>query len=149
MEVCAGDGHCISQCFRAGCETMTHMTDGGGRGGSVTHVYCNQGCPWQCRLQPCHNSPICGRSCPAWLLAVNDGLCAGCAVIFGRLRFIESGVCEVCTGVSADTKGATCKQEMLALPCGMHTVCSPCWIRHARKAGQTYPITCPCTRTSR
>jgi hypothetical protein len=144
MEVCAGDGHCISQCFRAGCEATTHMMDGGA---GVAQVYCNQGCPWQCRLQPCHNVPICGRSCPAWLLAVNDGLCAGCAVIFGRLRFVESGVCDICT-----VAVAAGKQGMLALPCEAHTVCSPCWIRHARKAcqtGQTYPITCPCAGTPR
>lgn len=141
MLSCEGCGDCIQQC---GCECYDDEEC------DIPSEVCNCGhrnhegycsitiCPHKCKLVECHNYRLCGQKCPQKLLNSHNGMCMDCAIMIGRIKFLnENGHCPICLG----------NKDMIEISCGKHKVCLDCWKTWSETSKQ-YPLTCPLCRES-
>jgi hypothetical protein len=149
MSDCNGRGECLKQCF---CECYDEVSESylpvcicGHRdhpkliGGSTEYdVYCKPDCPKKCTLVKCHNFDMCGEKCPQWLLDCDRGMCKNCAVMIGKIKFLnEKDDCPICF----------INKDMIEISCGKHKVCLDCW-KQWSETGNKIPLTCPLCRES-
>lgn len=148
---CSGDGFCIHQCCctcyedevydydissevcTCGHRNHTHLIDGT----QESAIFCQIQCPFNCVLQECHNFRLCGQKRPQYLLNSHNGMCLDCAVMIGKIKFLDiTDDCPVCM----ETKG------MIEINCRNHKLCLDCW-KHMSDLGIS-PLKCPLCRES-
>lgn len=130
MSSCSGNGGCLPQCFcecfdDEDCEIPSSVCSCGHRdhpkliGGTTEYdVYCKSECSHKCQLVKCRNYRMCSQKRPQWELDCDDGMCNECAVMIGRIKFLDvKGDCPICL----DNK------DMIEISCGKHNVCLDCW----------------------
>lgn len=118
MSSCKGDGSCIIQ--------SDYDPD----------IYIYTVCPHNCQLVNCHNYRYCGQKRPQWVLNCDGGMCKDCAVMIGRLTFMdEVDECPICME----------SKNMVQISCGRHTLCLECWL-HMSESTSSYPVKCPLCR---
>jgi hypothetical protein len=150
MSDCSGRGECLLQCSCGcfddedceipsavcSCGHRDHPTHIGGTG--FDNVYCVNDCTNNCQLVECHNYRMCAQKRPQWLLDCDGGMCKCCAILVGKIKFLEvKGDCPVCLE----------NKDMVEISCGKHTVCLECWKDWSEKSNQ-FPLTCPLCRES-
>lgn len=142
MSACIGTGSCIQQCCCI-CDDESEVCTCGHRdhikqvaGGDI---YCQIPCKHNCTLVECHNFKFCGKKLPLQVLNVYNGMCPNCAVMLGKLTFLEEkGDCPICL----DNK------DMIVISCGKHNVCMDCWKTLSETENIPIPLTCPLCRES-
>lgn len=154
MPTCNGHGDCIRQCVCICIEDDEHETPSlvctcGHRdhtkisGGRYNYSaigddqeYCKAVCPHNCQLVKCNNYKLCSQKRPQFLLWCHNGMCTDCAVMVGKLKFLDEKTdCPVCLN---DNK------EMIETKC-KHTFCLECWKQWAEASTKT-PLDCPICR---
>ena len=148
MSSCNGRGDCIQQCgcscyydedFNIPCEVCScgHRNHTKMIGGdSESDVYCKSECAHNCNLVECHNYKMCGQKRPQIILDSHNGMCMDCAIIIGRVKFLdEKDDCTICS----------INKHMIEVSCGKHKFCLDCWKRWSKTSTQI-PLTCPLCR---
>ena len=142
MLSCRGRGSCIQQCIcecddeECSCCHRNHIKLIGGD--SVYQKYCNISCPHKCELVECHNYRMCGQKRPQILLDCNNGMCNDCAIMIGRIKFLdEKDDCPICL----------VNKDMIEISCGKHKACLDCW-KTWSETNTKHPLTCPLCRNS-
>ena len=148
MSICQGLGECIRQCscscydddeceFPSAnciCSHRNHTKLIGGN--DECQIYCKSECSHNCSLVECHNYRMCGQKRPQILLHCHNGMCIGCAIHIGKIKFLdESGDCPICL----------VNKDMIEISCGKHKVCLDCWKNWSETSSQI-PLTCPLCR---
>lgn len=148
---CNGRGTCIRQCCcicyddeycnvpsevcTCGHRNHTHLIGGT----TEADVYCKQECSHNCELVECHNYRLCGEKNPQWLLDCNNGMCHHCAVMIGKIKFLDvKEECPVCM----ETK------DMIKISCEKHNLCIDCWKQMSETKDRPVPLSCPLCRES-
>ena len=151
MPPCNGRGSCIQQCCCTCCEdedyeipsevcscghrNHTHLIGGA----SESDVYCQEECPHNCQLVECHNFRLCGKKYPQEILDCHHGMCSDCAIMIGRIKFLDAkDDCPVCLE----------NKDMIEISCGNHKVCLDCWKQMSETPDRPNPLTCPLCRES-
>lgn len=146
MASCHGRGDCIQQCV-CSCyddeDVSSEVCTCGHRnhtkfigGGSEYEIYCKTACTHNCELIECNNFRMCGQKRPQLLLDSHNGMCMDCAIMIGRIKFLdEKGDCPICL----------VKKDMIEISCGKHKVCLECWKNWSETSNQS-PLTCPLCR---
>ena len=101
MSHCEGRGDCIQQCY-CGCyedeenDILSEFCSCGHRNhtkligeDSEHQIYCKTDCLHNCELVECHNYRMCGQKRPQLLLDSHNGMCMNCAIMIGRIKFID------------------------------------------------------------
>ena len=151
MSSCSGWGSCIQQCCCTcfedeECEVPSEVCTCGHRdhpkiigGPTECDLYCKNECPHNCELTECHNFRFCGLKQPKLVLDCHNGMCHHCAVMIGRIKFLDTeGECPICL----ETK------DMIQVSCGKHNLCIDCWKQASETPGRPIPLTCPLCRES-
>lgn len=148
MSSCEGRGDCIQQCCCicfddeegdidsefCSCGHRNHTKLIGGNG--ECQIYCKEECPHNCELVECHNYRMCGQKRPQKLLDCDNGMCKDCAIMIGRIKFLDDkGDCPICL----------VNKDMIEISCGKHNVCLDCWKNWSETSTQI-PLTCPLCR---
>lgn len=146
MTLCEGRGDCIQQCV-CGCydknDILSEICTCGHRnhttligGDSVFEIYCKKDCPHNCNLVECHNYKLCRKKRPQKILDSHNGMCMDCAIMIGRIKFLDKmDNCPICC----------VNKDMIEISCGKHTFCIECWKNWSETSKQS-PLTCPCCR---
>jgi hypothetical protein len=149
MSICSGYGECLTQCIcecldetgnplvscicghRQHIKFITGPTDG--------DVYCNGNCPYDCQPMKCHNYVMCEKKRPQYQLDSDGEMCRDCAIMIGRIKFLETrSDCPVCFE----------NRDIIEISCGNHNICYDCWKEWTKKYNQ-FPLTCPlCSSTA-
>lgn len=145
-ETCTGDGTCFNQCCcicfeDEACEISSETCVCGHRDHTnlLNGEYCQEKCHHNCNLIECHNFRMCGVKEPHWLLNCNNGMCHECAVMIGRIKFLDiEDECPICL----ETK------DMIQISCGKHNVCLDCWKKASATPDRPIPLSCPLCRES-
>lgn len=117
MSECKGDGSCLEQ-----------------RG---INSYSNSECSHNCQLVECYNYKICGKKLPQWALNCHNSMCADCAIMIGKIKFLdEKNDCPVCLA----------NKDMIELTC-KHKICIECWTNWSETT-TNHPVSCPLCRTT-
>ena len=111
-----------------------------GRGDCIRQVglnkYLSIACEYKCQLVECHNYTLCKKKLPLWVLDCQNGMCIDCAVMMGKIKFLdEKDDCPICL----------VNKDMIETECS-HKVCIDCWKDWSEKSTQC-PLTCPLCRT--
>lgn len=150
MSSCNGRGDCIQQCG-CGCYddeecnitseicTCRHRNHTKLIGGdSECDIYCKSECLHSCELVECHNYKMCGQKRPQNILDCDNGMCKDCAIMIGKIRFLnEKDDCIICS----------INKDMIDVSCGKHKFCIDCW-KNWSKTSTQIPLTCPMCRNS-
>lgn len=151
MSSCTGNGECLEQCVCI-CieddetETPSEVCTCGHRnhtqlvgGTTECDMYCEVGCPHNCKLVECHNYRVCGRKGPQWYINSHNGMCSDCAIMLGRIKFLDTkDDCPVCME----------NKDMIQISCEKHTLCLDCWKQMSETENRPIPLTCPLCRES-
>lgn len=87
---------------------------------------------FNCELVECHNYRMCGQKRPQWLLKCDNGMCKDCAIMIGKIKFLDlKDDCPICFN----------NKDMIEISCGKHNICLECWKEWAEKSTQI-PLTC-------
>ena len=143
---CIGDGTCFQQCCcicyeDEECEVPSEFCACGHRKHTdlFEGEYCQDECPHNCKLVECHNFKLCGRKRPKWYLSCHNGMCMDCAVMIGRIKFLdEKEDCPICME----------HKEVIQVSCGKHNVCIDCWKQLSETPDRPIPLRCPLCRES-
>jgi hypothetical protein len=82
---------------------------------------------------------MCGQKRPQLLLDCDDGMCKDCAIMIGRIWFLdEKDDCPICL----------VNKDMIEISCGKHKVCLDCWKQMSETRDRPIPLTCPLCRES-
>ena len=150
MSTCTGLGECLQQCgcgcfddeddkitsTVCSCGHRDHLKFIGGT--TDCDIYCKSECPHNCQLVECHNFRLCGQKRPQWLLYCHNRMCPDCAIMIGRVKFLDlKGDCPVCLE----------NKDMIEITCGKHAVCLNCWKEWSTTSKES-PLTCPLCRES-
>jgi hypothetical protein len=150
MPGCNGRGDCLKQCgcncfedsdceIRSPicrCSHKNHITLIGGN--SECYIYCKDTCPHMCTLVECYNYKMCGQKRPQNIIDSHNGMCMDCAILVGRIKFLDNkNECPICL----------IYKDMIEITCGKHTVCIECWKKWSEESTQS-PLTCPLCRQS-
>jgi hypothetical protein len=82
---------------------------------------------------------MCGQKRPQWLLDYDYGMCKDCAIMIGRIKFLdEKDDCPICME----------NKDMIEISCGKHKVCLDCWKQMSETPDRPSPLTCPLCRES-
>lgn len=148
MSSCEGRGGCIQQCCCicyedeeyevpsevCSCSHRDHTHLIGGM--TESDIYCQKECLHNCHLVKCHNYRMCKQECPQWVLDCDNGMCKNCAIVIGRIKFLdEKDDCPICKE----------NKDMIEISCGEHKVCLDCWKKWSNTSTQI-PLTCPLCR---
>jgi hypothetical protein len=151
MSSCNGRGSCIHHCacicyedeeFEiplevCSCEHRNHIHLIGGA--DESDVYCQKECPHNCQLVECHNFKLCGKKRPQELLDCHNGMCINCAIMIGRIKFLdEKNDCPICME----------DKDMIEISCERHKVCLDCWKQMSETKDRPIPLSCPLCRKS-
>ena len=140
MTTCQGRGECIQQCScecyeDEECDIPSEVCSCGHRD---HNGYCKSDCPHNCELVECNNYRLCGHKYPQHILDCNNGMCMNCAIMIGKIKFLdEKGDCPICLT----------NKDMIEINCGKHKVCLDCWKNWSETSTQC-PLTCPFCRNS-
>lgn len=151
MPSCNGRGSCIQQCIcccyedeeyevpseacSCGHRNHTHLIGGT----TVYDIYCKKDCPHNCQLVECHNFRLCGKKDPQELLDCHNGMCSDCAIMIGKIKFLnEKDDCPICME----------NKDMIQISCEKHKVCLDCWKQMSETENRPIPLTCPLCRES-
>lgn len=119
MPSCEGRGECIQQCSHRG-----------------HNGYCKSECPHNCKLIECHNYRLCGAKHPQRFLDCHNGMCLNCAIMFGRIKFLDKkDECPICL----------INKDMIEVNCKKHRFCLDCWKNWSETSKET-PLRCPLCR---
>ena len=148
MSSCEGRGDCIQQCCCICYEDEEHEVPSevcscGHRNhkhliGGMTEfdIYCQKECLHNCQLVECHNFRMCEQKRPQNILDCYNGMCNECAIMIGKIKFLdEKDDCPICME----------NKDMIEITCGKHTICFQCWKRMSETT-KTYPLKCPLCR---
>lgn len=151
MSKCTGRGECFHQC---GCyciddeetETPSEVCTCGHRnhiplvgGTSSFNMYCEVGCQYKCQLVECHNYRHCKQKRPQWVLNCHNSMCTDCAIMIGKIKFLETkDDCPVCLE----------HKDVVQISCEKHAVCLDCWKQMSETENRGHPLTCPLCRES-
>jgi hypothetical protein len=146
MSSCEGFGTCFEQCCCTcfeddDCEIPMEVCTCGHRAHTnlLEGEYCQTECSHGCKLVECHNFKLCGKKEPKWFLNCHNGMCLHCAVMIGRIKFLdEKDDCPICM----ETK------DVIQVSCGKHKVCVECWKQLSETPGRPVPLRCPMCRES-
>ena len=151
MSLCNGRGSCIQQCVCTcyedeECEVPSEVCSCGHRnhthligGKTDTDIYCQKECPHKCQLIECYNFRLCGKKYPQQILDCHNGMCIGCSIMIGKVKFLDvKDDCPICME----------NKDMIQISCGKHTLCIDCWKQMAEKHDGPIPLTCPLCRES-
>lgn len=106
---------------------------------NLVEGYCQDECPSKCVLVECHNFKLCGNKHPQWFLWCHNGMCLDCAVMLGKLKFLEEqDDCPICME----------RKDMILISCEKHKVCIDCWKHMSETPDRPIPLTCPLCRES-
>jgi len=152
MSSCQGYGSCIQQCCCTcyededhdipseicTCGHRNHTKLVGGK--TECDMYCKtEECPYNCQLVECHNFRLCGKKYPQEILFVHNGMCSDCAIMIGKITFLDiQDECPICF----ETK------DMIQVSCGKHKFCIDCWKQTSETENRPCPLTCPMCRES-
>jgi len=104
---------------------------------NLTEYYISH-CVHKCQLVECHNYRLCGEKRPKWLLNCDRGMCKGCAIHIGKIKFLDKkGDCPICLE----------NKDVIEINCARHNVCLDCWKKLSDTSKQS-PLTCPICRES-
>jgi hypothetical protein len=138
MTSCKGFGECFEQCeYNCDNQNHTHFNSG-----ETDTIYSQNECSHKCVLVECHNYKVCGQKRPAWVLDCHNGMCLDCALMIGKLTFLEQ---------KDDCPVYMEHKEMVQVCCGKHTLCITCWLKMSeiQPDSENYkPLSCPMCRTS-
>jgi len=144
MSLCTGNGNCIYQCVCVCDSDMSHAACTCGHrfhnkmigGEDECNIYCREQCKYQCVLVECHNFKLCKQKRPQWVLNSNKEMCIDCAIMIGKITFLnEIDDCPICFN----------HKDMIMINCEKHKVCIDCWKEWSDKCIQP-PVTCPLCR---
>lgn len=150
MANCKGDGTCFEQCVCVCCEdedceipseicTCGHRDHTRTGGNARPDEYCQTNCEHGCQLVECHNYKLCGDKFPKWFSYCHNGMCAECAVMIGKIEFLDlKDGCPICME----------KKDMIQVSCGKHKVCLDCWKQLSETPNRPIPLRCPLCRES-
>jgi len=125
---CDGLGECITQCGCGCyddeecnipseiciCEHKDHKVRFVG-GTTDMDNYCRIDCDRDCKLKPCPNYQLCGRSLPEWVLLCHEDLCPDCAMTIGEVKFHNKiSECPICL---EDGVVIACKKNRACMEC--------------------------------
>jgi hypothetical protein len=138
QERCEGDGSCYQRC-KCVCFSQRRQDTCTCEHTDHSYRYCPVECPYHCRLFECHNFPMCNQKRPFIELWVHNGMCAKCAVLYGRILFTEiREECMLCFE----------QKQMIVISCEKHMFCLTCWKTYCETERESYPTTCPVCRES-
>ena len=148
---CSGRGECITQCCCScyddeDCDILSEICTCGHRNhvqmtGGITEcdIYCRVSCEYNCQLVECHNFKLCGQKRPLHILDCHNGMCADCAVMIGKIKFIDKkDDCPICME----------NKDMIEISCGKHNICVDCWKTMSEVENRSFPLSCPLCRES-
>jgi Ring finger domain len=116
MSSCCGNGECLKQV--------------------KMNVYSRTNCSHNCNLIECHNFKLCKQKRPQWVLDCDNGMCKYCAIIIGRIKFLDKkDDCSICIEY----------KDMIEVNCG-HTFCIECWKHLSESEHTSHPLKCPLCR---
>jgi hypothetical protein len=116
MSSCCGNGECLKQ---------KNLTE-----------YRKTKCSHNCNLVECYNFKLCKQMRPRWVLNCDNGMCKDCAIMLGKLKFLDiKDECSICIE----------HKDMIEISCGKHKVCLECWKNWSETSTQI-PLTCPLCR---
>ncbi len=151
MSSCNGTGQCIQQCICTcyadeECEIPLVDCKCGHRnhtsiiGGSTAYdMYCQIECTHKCKLIECHNFKLCGKKTNQYILDCNNGMCLNCAVVIGKIKFLNTNdECPICME----------NKDMIQLSCEKHNICLECWKTMSETEHRSIPLSCPMCRES-
>jgi len=116
MSACCGNGECLKQ---------KNLTE-----------YRKTKCSYNCNLVECYNFKLCKQMRPRWVLNCHNGMCINCAIMLGKLKFLDiKDECSICME----------HKDMIEINCG-HTFCIECWKQMSETEGLSYPLKCPLCR---
>lgn len=149
MSSCKGRGSCFQQCScgcyedeeyeipsvecNCGHRNHTHILGGN----TECDIYCQTECPYKCKLVECHNFRLCGKKYPQELLDCHNGMCSDCAIMLGKIKFLDiKDDCPVCME----------NKDMIQISCDKHTLCLECWTKMSITENRPIPLSCPMCR---
>jgi len=141
MSSCNGSGECLHQCIcdcndHENCSCEHRNCDKIIGGDSEFDIYCKSDCNHNCTLVECHNYRMCRQLRPQWLLNCDNGMCKDCAIMIGRIKFLDKkDTCPICF----------INKDMIEISCGKHNFCIDCWKNWSETKTQS-PLTCPLCR---
>jgi hypothetical protein len=151
MVSCNGDGSCIQQCCcicyeDEECDVPSEVCTCGHRshikiigGNEETDMYCQKPCQHKCTLVECHNFKLCRKKLPLQILHCYNDMCSTCAVMLGKLTFLDvKDECPICLE----------NKDMVLISCKKHKVCIECWKTASETENRPIPLTCPLCRES-
>lgn len=151
MTSCSGRGECFQQCCCICCEdeyceipsdecTCGHRDHTHIIGGNTSSdIYCQKECIYNCQLIECHNFKLCSTKLPQVILDCHNGMCLHCAVMIGKIKFMEEkDECPICME----------NKNMVEIACGKHKLCLDCWKTLSETPDRPIPLSCPMCRES-
>lgn len=150
MASCTGRGSCFQQCCcicydnndeipseECSCGHRNHAHIIGGN--LESDIYCQKECPYKCKLVECHNFRLCGKKYPQHILDVHNGMCTNCAIMLGKITFLDKkDDCPICME----------NKDMIQISCEKHNLCIDCWKQMSEIENNTVPLSCPMCRES-
>lgn len=132
---CTGNGECFEQSCCHDNEQDSEVCVSEDRN-HILYFSREDHCSHNCKLIECHNYRLCKQKRPQYLLTAHGGMCVDCAMMIGKIIFLdEKADCPVCLE----------NKDMVQISCEKHRVCLQCWKRWSEKSEQT-PLTCPLCR---